>query len=119
MQRECKETWLAATDGNPETYIQGCMEWPWQLEVDLGVVREFRKVQVKYHHRNYATRLRLSVSQDGREWSTVSEQDNFDPFVTTLDFPAARARFVRCAALKPDGEGQTGVQMAIEEIDVR
>ena len=119
MQRECKETWLAATDGNPGTYIQGCMEWPWQLEVDLGVVREFRKVQVKYHHRNYATRLRLSVSQDGREWSTVSEQDNFDPFVTTMDFPAAWARFGRCAALKPDGEGQTGVQMAIEEIDVR
>jgi len=31
----------------------------------------------------------------------------------------ARARYVRCAALKPDGEGQRGEQMAIAEIDVR
>ncbi len=119
MQRECEESWLAATDGNPRTYIRGCMEWPWQLEVDLGAMREFRKVQVNYRHGNYATRLRLSVSQDGREWRAVAERDNADPSRTMLEFPVARARYVRCAALKPDGEGQRGEQMAITEIDVR
>ncbi len=119
MQRECEDSWLAATDGNPETYIRGCMEWPWQLEVDLGVVREFRKVQVRYRHGNYATRLRLSVSRDGQEWNTAAERDNADPSGTTLEFSSVRARYLRCAALKPDGEGQAGVQMAIEEIEVR
>ena len=119
MQRECEDSRLAATDGNPGTYICGCMEWPWQLEVDLGDQHEFRRVHAKYCRANYATRVRLSVSEDGREWRTVTEVDNDDPAETVLEFPPVRARYVRFAAIKPDGEGQPGVQMSISEINVR
>ena len=110
---------LAATDGDSATFVRGCREWPWQLEVDLGSQREFRRVHARYCRGNYATRVRLSVSQNGREWQTVTEIDNDNPAETVFEFPSVRARYLRFAAIKPDGEGQPGVQMAITEIDVR
>ena len=119
MQRECRESMLAATDGDVRTFIRGCMEWPWQLEVDLEEEREFRQVDVRYRPGNYATRVRLEVSSNGQEWRTVAEADNANTNGTGLVFAPVRARYLRYAALKPDGEGQLGEQMGIAEISVR
>jgi len=119
MQRDCHDSFLAATDGDPSTFIRGCFEWPWQLEVDLGAVREFSRVHVRYRRGNYATRVRLAISSDGLEWRTLAERDNSNPAETTLEFSPARARYVRYAAIKPDDAGQPGEQMGIAEIDVR
>ena len=88
-------------------------------EVDFEDVREFRQVDVHYRTGNYATYVRLSVSPDGQEWRTIAEQENANSDRTVLAVPAVSARFVRFAALKPDGEGQPGEQMAIAEIDIR
>jgi len=119
MQRECRDSFLAATDGDPGTYICGCYEWPWQLEVDLASERGFSSVKAQYRHGNFATRVRLSVSSDGKSWRTVAEKENGNAAETLLQFPEVRARYLRYAALKPDGAGQKGSQMSIAEIDVR
>ena len=109
---------LAATDGDPATYIRARDEWPWQLEVDLGKTRSFSKVHVRYSG-SYATKVRVSVSTDGRDWKSVAEFDNDDPNETTVTFSAVSARYVRYAALAPNGPNQKGVQMSIAEIEVR
>ena len=68
---------------------------------------------------HYLADAEVSVSPDGQEWRTLAEQENANSDRTELKFPVVNARFVRFAALKPDGEGQPGEQMAIAEIDIR
>ena len=68
---------------------------------------------------HYLTDAEVSVSPDGQKWRTLAEQENANSDRTELKFPVVNARFVRFAALKPDGEGQPGEQMAIAEIDIR
>ncbi|MBQ7188277.1 MAG: discoidin domain-containing protein [Kiritimatiellae bacterium] len=115
----CRDQPLSATDGDPGTVIQGCYEWPWQLEVDLGGEKTFSHVEVTYGSGRFATRYRVSVSSDGKEWRTVCEGDNDNSHSTAVSFRPVTARFVRYAALKPDGEGQRGIQMAVAEIAVK
>ena len=119
MQRECADSWLAATDGDPCTYIRGRMEWPWQLEVDLGQEQPFGRVRVRYRQGEFATRVLVSASSDGETWQTLAERDNTDSVETLIEFRPIRARYLRYAALKPNGPNQEGVQMAISEIDIR
>ncbi len=116
----CRNRLLGATDGNPHTYLQGCFKWSWQLEVDLGEVKTFSRVDVSYTQFNFATRYRVSVSPDGKRWITVAEEDNADwKRQSHVSFAPVQARYVRFLALKPDGENQPGYQMAISEISVR
>jgi len=68
---------------------------------------------------HYLADAEVSVSPDGQKWQTIAEQENANSARTVLAFPAVSARFVRFAALKPGGEGQSGEQMAIAEIDIR
>jgi hypothetical protein len=89
------------------------------LEVDLGHDSRFSKVSVRYAQNSYATRVRLSVSSDGKTWRTVAEKDNADKVQTMLTFQPVSARYVRYAALKPNGPGQPGGQMGIAEFEVR
>lgn len=121
MQKKSRrwKSFLAATDGDPATYIRGCDEWPWMLEVDLGQDSRFSRVSVRYAPNNYATKVCVSVSSDGKSWRMVAEKNNVDPRTTELGFSHVNARYVRFAALKPDGPGQKGEQMSIAEIDIR
>ena len=121
MQKKGRKwkSFLAATDGEIGTYIRGCDEWPWLLEVDLGHDSRFSKVSVRYAQNSYATRVRLSVSSDGKTWRTVAEKDNADKVQTMLTFQPVSARYVRYAALKPNGPGQPGGQMGVAEFEVR
>jgi hypothetical protein len=115
----CQNSPLFATDEDLGTALQGCCKWSWQLEVDLGAEREFSRVEVRYLHESYATRVRLSVSSDGKTWRTIRETDNDNPVATSLTFAPVSARYVRYAAVKPDGEGQKGGQMGIAEIAIK
>lgn len=116
-QTRCVGSYLGATDGDLATDITGSEEWPWQLEVDLGKVQKIASVCARYYN-GYATRVRVQVSQDGKEWKDVAELDNDNPRETKVSFSPVQARFVRYAALTPNGPKQKGGQMSIAEIEV-
>jgi len=109
---------LAATDGDPATYVRARDEWPWQIEVDLRAVVNFSRVRVEYRPGNFATAYRLSVSDDAATWREIRAGDCDGEGETVVTFPRIAARYVRFAALKPDDAGQRGEQMAVAEIQV-
>ena len=114
----CRNMPLSATDGDEKTVLQGCFEWPWQLEVDLMAGKRFSRVEVLYRPGFFATRYRVAVSSEGKSWRPLREGENTNPHSTSVSFEPVSARYLRFAALKPDGEGQVGNQMAIAEIAV-
>ena len=139
MQLGCRDSAFGATDGDSTTSIMGSMEWPWQIEVDLGVSRTFSRVNVRYKPGCFATDYRLSVSDtfvrgirpiatgieepvrgaNDKAWTVASSGANDNPSGTEirLDRPVT-ARYIRFAALKPNGPNQRGGQMGISEIEV-
>jgi hypothetical protein len=105
-------------DGFPDTSARASDEWPWTYEVDLGDTHALRRVKVTFSRHAYATRIRLTVSPDGKRWREVAAAET--PAGNPVDraFAPVIARYVRVSALKPDGPGQPGEQMAIGELEV-
>jgi hypothetical protein len=105
-------------DGDLKTTALAGGEWPWTYEVDLLEPRAVRRVKVTFAKSGYATRLRCSVSADGKNWQTVAEAENPDGKPQENTFAAVKAQYLRVSALKPDGPGQKGVQMAVAEVEI-
>ena len=107
-------------DGNPQTAAMASMEWPWAFEVDLLKTFKVRRVKASFPESRYATQLRIQVSADRAAWLTVATLENLKgrSFPLEASFTPADARYVRVGAVKPDGEGQPGHQMAVAELEV-
>lgn len=105
-------------DGDLKTTALAGGEWPWTYEVDLLEPRAVRRLKVTFAKNGYATRLRISLSADGKSWQTVAEADDLEGKAQDFKFAAEKAQFVRVSALKPDGPNQPGAQMAIAELEV-
>lgn len=105
-------------DGNPKTLAVGGSEYAWSYKVDLKKVHTVRRITVVTGETLWATRYRLLTSQDGKEWTTVVIDDDGTAGTHVFNVAPIEARFVRVQSLKPDGPNQTGLQMAIAELQV-
>jgi hypothetical protein len=67
----------------------------------------------------FATEYKIEVSADGQNWTVGDDVTGFMGGVSTQNFAnPASGRYLRIVAVKPDGGGQTGGQMAISELAV-
>ncbi|GHA77627.1 discoidin domain-containing protein [Streptomyces termitum] len=82
-----------ATDGDPDTRWAGDWADPQWIQVDLGSVRSFSRLQLVWdpaHARAYE----VQVSDDGRNWRTIHTETAGDGDVDTIG-TGATARHVR------------------------
>jgi hypothetical protein len=105
-------------DGRLDTVALAGGEWPWTYEVDLLEPVPLRRIKVSFAPTGFPTKLRLSVSPDGRMWTEVGSGNDLEGRPFSCEFPPVTARFVRVSALKPDGPNQRGAQMAVAELEV-
>jgi hypothetical protein len=109
----------SAVDGDPTTFVQATNQWRWQLQIDLVDLQYIDKVRVTMPASVFATALHVDVSTNGTTFTTAATRTGLTGGgPTTISFTARAARFVRIVADKPDGPGQTGVQMALSEVGV-
>lgn len=112
--------WVAAygIDGSMSTQAQAGNEYAYTYQVDLGGSYEFNKAVVKFPSGNFATASLLQTSVDGTTWSLAATVTGTTAGTKIIEFPAVIGRYVRLVALKPDGAGQPGAQMAISEFEL-
>lgn len=103
-------------DGYASTVAQGAYEWAWMYEVDLEQPYAIRKVAINFGG-GWATEYKLHVSADGLTWNTVAHVTDCTGGRMEHDLDRSPVRYVRVEAVKPDGPGQEGVQMAITELE--
>ena len=104
-------------DGFPDTAARASDEWPWTYEVDLLAPHPLRRIKATFSSRAYATRVRVTVSDDHAFWREVATLETPTGHPASCAFPPVVARYIRIGALKPDGPGQTGEQMAVSELE--
>lgn len=109
-----------AVDGDPLTSAIAANQYAWTLEVDLGDVYNINRVKTVFSPFNYATDYEIQVSVTGGNgnFTAVKTITGGTGGADVQTFAPAAARYVRIKALKPDGAGQTGAQMAISELEV-
>lgn len=105
-------------DGSPSTRAQGAYEWAWTYEVDLNDTHSVRTVVIHFPPGSYATDYLVLLSADGEAWNVVAEESGAKGGRMEHRFGAVPTRFVRIQAVKPDGPGQEGTQMAISQLEV-
>ncbi|MFC7531996.1 discoidin domain-containing protein [Actinoplanes sp. GCM10030250] len=92
---------LLAVDGDASTrWSSGAAQTPGQyLQVDLGATRTFRRVAVDSGGNlgDYARSWELSVSRDGRTWTTAAAGLGTGQ-LTNINLPPTRARHLRITA---------------------
>lgn len=104
-------------DGNPDTFAQAGGEWPWTYAVDLVDTVRVSRFKVTFGP-GHATDFDVRVSEDGKKWRTIAEKTGHDGSPVEMAVEPVSARHVRLRALKPDGPGQPGSQMAVAELEV-
>jgi hypothetical protein len=108
-----------AVDGDLSTFAQATNQYAWQLQVDLGSSRTISSVVTTMPSDKFATEYNIAISGDGRNWTVADAVTGFMGGVSTQNFATpVTARYLRIVAVKPDGGGQTGGQMAISELAV-
>lgn len=113
-----------AVDGYYDTYSQATDQYVWKEVVDLGSPWNINNVVVKFPYTPvcletlYATSYCIKVSTDGTNYSEVATITDCAGGTSSTAFAAVTARYVMIEAVNPDGEGQTGGQMAISELEI-
>jgi len=105
-------------DGDLETTAQGAWEYAWTYHVDLMKLYNIRTVRILFSKTCWATDYKVLLSADGKTWNEITHVTNGTG--GTVEHPAngMSARYIRVTALKPDGPGQEGAQMGIDELQV-
>jgi len=107
-----------AVDGNDTTYALANGQHVWQLQVDLGDSFSIGRIVVKMPASLYATAFNLQTSMNGINFTTVKQITGFTSGTSDNLIPVTKARYVRVVAVAPNGPNQTGVEMAISELEV-
>jgi chitodextrinase len=108
-----------AVDGDLSTYAQARNQYAWQLQIDLGSSHSISSVVTTMPSDKFATEYNIAISQDGQNWTVADKVTGFMGGVSTQNLTTpVTARYLRIVAVKPDGGGQTGGQMAISELAV-
>lgn len=107
-----------ANDGDLETYSASNMVFAWNWEVDLEQVRPINFIQGRMHEASYATEFDIVGSVNGQTYQLIGHYENFTGGDFTLRFPTQSYRYIQVRTLKPDGPGQAGSLMILNEVEV-
>jgi len=105
-------------DGKDRTVAAAGYHWAWTYWLDLEGDKNINKITLKFADGGWSTDFAINLSNDGKTWTTFKHIDNsknekFFSFEVNKS-----ARYIQVQSFKPDGEGQTGGQMAVAELQV-
>ena len=103
-------------DGDPATSAQAGNEWAWAYDVNLLRIEKLSRVVVNFGP-DYATEFELLATTDGAKWQKLAALREQKGGRVELTFAPTEARILRMRAIKPDGPGQPGGQMAVAELE--
>ncbi|GGD78029.1 S-layer homology domain-containing protein [Paenibacillus nasutitermitis] len=107
-----------ANDGDLETFAASNMVYAWNWEVDLEQVRPVNFIQGRMHEAGYATEFDIVGSVNGQTYQLLGHYVNFTGGNFALRFPTQSYRYIQVKALQPDGPGQAGSLMFLNEVEV-
>jgi len=109
-----------ANDGKFSTWAQADGQHAWILEVDLGDVYNVERVKTISELTNtlWATEYEIQASTTGTNFTVVKTVTGCMAGISDQTFNQVQVRYIRIRAIKPDGYGQTGGQMAIAEFEI-
>ncbi|MCD9023827.1 discoidin domain-containing protein [Cohnella silvisoli] len=115
-----------AVDGNLSTVALAANQYAWTEEVDLGNTYLIDRVVTTFATNPPATanlwatdyEIQVSLTGGNGNFTTVKTVTGSAGGTDEQTFTPVNARYVRIKAIKPDGGGQTGSQMAIAELAV-
>ncbi|MEZ0112072.1 hypothetical protein ABH920_006091 [Catenulispora sp. EB89] len=106
-----------ATDGDLGTAVQATGQYRWQLIVDLQQPTTLGSMTVSMPQQAFGTAFHVDASADGSAWTTAGTvTDSGWGTVPVVFSSPLSTRYLRIVADKPDNGGQTGGQMAINEV---
>jgi len=103
-------------DGDSATCAVAGNEWAWAYDVNLLRSEKVSRVVIAFGP-GYATEFELLASSDGQKWQKLGHLRDQKGGRVEMAFAPIEARIVRVKAIKPDGPGQPGTQMAIAELE--
>ncbi|WP_165940227.1 alpha-L-fucosidase [Dyadobacter psychrotolerans] len=105
-----------AVDGDNKTHAQAGGQYAWTLQIDLGkVVDGIIKAAIDFSREYYPTDFEVFYSTKGTDWVSLGRTDKSDNLQILLNLTKIDARYFRIRSYKPDGPGQKGGQMGVEE----
>ncbi len=105
-------------DGDLSTCAEAANDWAWAYQVDLQRLFRIGRIDVIFTQRAYATEYNILLSVNGLQWKQVAHLTTNHGGAHVTRIQPTLARYVRIQAVKPDGPGQPGAQMAIAELRV-
>ncbi len=105
-------------DGNPSTFAQATGSYAWMYAIDMEQLYAIRHVELIFAAHGWATEYELLGSTDGQQWSVLLQRtDGASAQRTRFLFEVPQlVRHIAVRAVKPDGAGQPGIQMAVAEL---
>lgn len=108
-----------ANDGDPNTWTQATAQYRWMQQVDLGTPTSVSEIAVLMRDSNFASHWHVDVSLDDSTFWTVARHNDTGGGLSGVQFDTPiSARYIRIIADRPNGGGQVGSQMSINEIQV-
>ena len=117
------DAWTAV-DGDPASYAQATGQWRWNFMVDLVTTATLARIAIDFPALPVnpttlrATDFDVLYSTDRENWTTLDQVRGFASQRYELTFDPVQARYIRIDAIKPDGPGQEGGQMAIAGLEL-
>lgn len=105
-----------AVDAKPETAWRAPASGPAELQLDLGRVREFGGLRLRWAEGEAATRYRVALSNDGRRWREVRTVSAGNGGTDPIALPEAEARYVRLQLEQGEGKGYGLAEVEIEPL---
>ncbi|HEY0660041.1 MAG TPA: discoidin domain-containing protein [Lysobacter sp.] len=105
-----------AVDGNVETAWQAPRRDRPTLTVDMGTLREFGGLQLRWREGKHASRYRIALSEDGEDWrevrAVVTGNGGDDP----IALPESEARYLRLELEDGPGESYALSELSVEPL---
>ena len=88
-----------AVDGDPSTVWRTADGGFQNLTFDLGYEREFGGLTLRWQDDGWADRYRIDISNDGRDWTFLTQVDYGDGGTDWLRLPETSARYIQLQLL--------------------
>lgn len=105
------------SDGNVASAWHAAVTEPATLQLDLGRVREFGGLRLRWVENEAATRYRVALSTDGNQWRDAREVVDGNGGVDAIALPESEARYLRLQLLLGQGRRYGLAEVEVQPLE--
>ncbi len=99
--------------------VGGDDQWAWTYYIEFEFEHNISSLDIKFTKEMFPTKWQVLLSQDGKDYKVVAECENGAILSQFVEFDKQAVKYIKIRALKPDGPGQLGAQMAICYVNIK